>query len=361
MRKAIKLILSVLYRLITVAVPALGIDLGIHLLNQPSDLDVAGAFLLLAVSVLLLGVALCSALRPLMAQIQEAFRAAGPGCCILLVVAVCLSTTACYRTIPPGHAGIVVQQTGSDRGVQQIPVETGRVFYNPFNENVLDYPTYVQRAIWTASANEGKKQEDGSRPNEEIAFQSSDSLHFTGDVAVAYQLQKDHVPAFYVKFRSDDLDTFTHGFFRDAVRKSIGLAAQQYTQEDINGGKQADLEAKAQATLTEAMKPLGVDIVQLAFTSPPRPPDAVANAIQQKVAAIQRAEQIENEKRQAVAEGAKIIAMANAQAQANASISASINPTLLQWEQIKVLQSKWNGQMPQVTGGGNPLILGLGK
>ncbi len=330
---------------------------GLSLLNIPNDLAVTGGTFLVVSSVLF---AVLWVIRDGTRLLDHIKKSAGPAAVIALCFTV-LATTGCYKIIPPGHAGIVVQQTGSARGVNQIPVETGRVFYNPMNEDVLDYPTYVQRAIWTSSTSEGKKGDDGQRANEEIAFQSSDSLHFTGDVAVAYQLQSDKVPHFYVQFRSDDLDNFTHGFFRDAVRKSIGIAAQHFTQEEINGGKQADLEHEAEDILRKAMEPFGVNIVQLAFTSPPRPPDQVKQAIQGKVAAIQKAEQIENEKRQSVAEGAKNIALAQAQAQANALITSSITPTLLQWEQLKVMQNRWDGHMPMVSGGGNPLMLQLPK
>lgn len=313
----------------------------LYLINEGGDFQVAAAFigtvLLICLNVIG-GSAAWSRLRRYIAPM------------IVLVAAVTLS--GCYKTIEPGRAGVKVQQTGTNKGVAQIPVETGRVFYNPFNEYVLEYPTNVQRAIWTKTTNEGKAD------NEEIAFQSSDQLHFTVDVAVAYQLVHEKVPAFYVQFRNDDIDAFTHGFFRDAVRKSIGLAAQQFSQEEINGGKQADLEHRAQEALAAFMEPYGVRIIQLAFTSPPRAPDAVRTAIEQKIAATQRAEQIENEKRQSIAEGAKTVALAQAQATANGLITASISPTLIQWEQMKVLREKWDGHMPMVqSGGGSGLMI----
>lgn len=304
------------------------------LANARSDMAVAAAFLLLVLLVL------CDAVVATLLWTRLRMYLM-PGALLVAVLAL----TGCYKTIEPGRAGITVEQTGANKGVGQIPVQTGRVFYNPFNEYVLEYPTSVQRAIWTQSAGEGHPD------NEEIAFQSSDQLHFTVDVAVAYQLVYEHVPAFYVQFRNDDIAAFTHGFFRDAVRKSVGLAAQHYSQEEINGGKQADLEHEAQESLAKFMDPYGVRIIQLAFTAPPRAPETVKGAIEQKIAATQRAEQIENEKRQAVAEGQKTIATAEAAAKANALITASINPTLIQWEQMKVMREKWDGRLPTVQSG----------
>jgi len=47
-----------------------------------------------------------------------------------------------------------------------------------------------------------------------------------------------------------------------------------------------------------------------------------------------------------------ILTEAQAQAEANRLLSASITPTLVQYEMTK----KWNGQMPTVTGGATPLL-----
>ncbi len=257
----------------------------------------------------------------------------------------------CYTTVEPGRVGIKVKQTGGDRGVQDIPAESGRVFYNPLNEYVLEYPTSVQRAIWTINPGEGKGA------NEEIAFQSSDSLHFTADVAVAYHLPLNTVPHFYVQFRNDDLAAFTHGFFRDATRSAIGDAAHNLTAEEINGGKQADLASNAQKHLAEKMLKYGVVIDQLVFTSPPRPPAQVKTAIEAKIAATQSAERVENQLREAAAEAKKTIVTAQAEAEANRLRQTALTPAIL--EQMRL--AKWNGVLPQVVGTANPFVSLGGK
>ena len=248
---------------------------------------------------------------------------------------------ACYKVVAPGHVGIVVKQSGSDRGVQDFPVQSGRVWYNPVNEVVLTYPTYVQRAIWTSSTQEGLPI------NDEISFQSAEGLRFTSDVNVSYQLTAAQVPKFYVKFRSDDLTAFTHGFFRDAVRNAFRISTA-YRAEEINGVRQAELIDRVLEQLRSAMQPYGVDVLQLGFASPPRPPDSVKQAIESKIAATQHAERAENEKRQAIAEAAKAVEIARGQAQANDLLTRSLSPQLMQWKQLEILEQKWNGQFPQV-------------
>ena len=262
---------------------------------------------------------------------------------------------SCYKIVAPGHIGIVVKQSGTDRGVQDFPVQSGRVWFNPINEVVLTYPTYVQRAIWTSSAQEGLPV------NDEISFQSSEGLRFTADVNVSYQLTAQQVPKFYVKFRSDDLGAFTHGFFRDAVRNGFRVSTA-YRAEEVNGVKQSELIDRVLEQLRLAMQPYGVDVLQLGFATPPRPPQSVKEAIESKIAATQLAERAENEKRQAIAEAAKSVEIARGQAQANDLLTRSLSPQLMQWKQLEILEQKWNGQFPQVVGSNSmPLLQMAGK
>jgi len=261
----------------------------------------------------------------------------------ITMVCAALSLTGCYRVVAPGHVGIVVKQSGSDRGVQDFPIQSGRVWYNPVNEVVLTYPTYVQRAIWTSSTQEGRPM------NDELSFQSAEGLRFTADVNVSYQLSREQVPHFYVKFRNDDLDGFTHGFFRDAVRNAFKNSTQ-YRAEDINGTKQGELIDKVLEQVRDTMRPFGVEVIQLGFAAPPRPPETVKQAIESKIAATQHAERAENEKREAIAEAAKSVEIARGQAMANDLLTKSLTPTLVQWKQLEILEQKWNGQFPQVVG-----------
>ncbi len=261
------------------------------------------------------------------------------------IVSAAACCTGCYKVVAPGTVGIVVKQAGTDRGVQDFPIQSGRVWYNPINEVVLTYPTYVQRAIWTSSTQEGRPLDD------EISFQSAEGLRFTSDVNVSYELVREEVPHFYVKFRSDDLDNFTHGFFRDAVRNAFKVAAQ-FRAEDINGPRQSELIDRVLDQVKQTMRPYGVNVIQLGFATPPRPPETVKEAIEAKIAATQHAERAENEKRQAIAEAAKAVEVARGQAEANNLLTKSLTPTLVEWKQLEILQQKWNGQFPEVVGNG---------
>ena len=94
-----------------------------------------------------------------------------------------------------------------------------------------------------------------------------------------------------------------------------------------------------------------------------RPPTTVIEAINTKNVMQQQALTAQNELQKntfqaqgdsikAAGRAKAITAEAEAQARANALLSASITPTLVQYELMK----KWNGQLPQVSGGATPMI-----
>src|SRR4051812_24394186 len=123
----------------------------------------------------------------------------------LLPVLLLLSLAACTR-IDPGHVGIVVNMAGSQRGVADFTPTTGWVYYVPGKTQIFEYPTFVQSYAWT------RDEKEGTAANEEITFTTRDALLVSLDVNISYSLDPAKVPAFYVKFRSDDIKQFTHGF-----------------------------------------------------------------------------------------------------------------------------------------------------
>jgi regulator of protease activity HflC (stomatin/prohibitin superfamily) len=145
-----------------------------------------------------------------------------------------LSMVGCTR-VEPGYVGIKVVYGGGDRGVQDFPALTGWVFFTPFLSTVFEYPTYMQTAVWT------KETIDGDSTNEEITFNTKEGLVVSGDISLGYQLNPAKVPHFYVKFRSDDLDHFTHGYLRNVARDAFNEIGSRYAVEDVYGVKKEEL------------------------------------------------------------------------------------------------------------------------
>lgn len=253
-----------------------------------------------------------------------------------------------FTTVPPGYSGIKVNQWGSDKGVSSYPIVTGRVTYNPLTEDVLVYPNFVQTASWS--------QKNG----EEMTFNSKDGLQFSADVSFSYQVSREKTPDFYVKFRKNDLDEFTHGYLRNVARDVVNEVSVNYSDDQIIGPGKEEILSKCREKLNKELNPIGVSITQFGFLGAIRPPASLQNSLVAKQQAIQVAIQAENELRTARAEAAKIVASAEGTAKANQTIADSIakNPQILRWRELDLQQQaiqKWAGQMPTYMSGSGQL------
>lgn len=274
----------------------------------------------------------------------------------LLVVLVVLFTPACTR-VGPGYVGVKVSMAGDTRGVDAAPAVTGWVFYNPLLSDVYEWPTFVQQVVLTHNLNEG------NAVNEEITFTNADQMVIAADISFAYTLDGTKVPAFYTKFRTDDMNQFSHGYLRSLIRDKFNEIGGKYKIENIMGDNAAFI-AEVKAAVQTDVTAFGVILEpQFGFIGAPRPPQAVIDMINAKVGAIQLAQQKQNELIQVQADAAKAIAQtegyarsvtirAEAEAAANIKVASSLTPNLIELRRLE----KWNGVLPQVAGDVNPFI-----
>lgn len=161
-----------------------------------------------------------------------------------------VTMTNCTR-IGVGEVGIEVSMSGSSRGVQDIPVRTGWAWYFPIGTSIIEYPTYIQTAVWTHSKDEGKDV------NEEISFNSKDGLVFFADVNLSYRLEGSKAPYFYVKYKAEDINSFTHGIMRQVARDEFNNLGSLYTAEELYGVKKEEFVQRVRAKLNDTFKDVG--------------------------------------------------------------------------------------------------------
>jgi regulator of protease activity HflC (stomatin/prohibitin superfamily) len=220
--------------------------------------------------------------------------------------------TGCTR-IGPGHAGIKINNAGSDKGVSEQTASTGWFWYNPFSETVIEYQTAQRQEKWTKNPNEGQTG------NQEVSFTNKDSMVIFADVAIAFSLDAARVPAFYVKFLAkdeDDLDVkFTNGYLKNQVRNCLNDNAGQYDVKQIMGDN-AEFLNKTKKCIADNVAQWGVQIDQFGLIGAPRPPDQIVAAINNKSAAEQDAQRKQIELTQVTADVAKNVAQAEGDAKA---------------------------------------------
>jgi regulator of protease activity HflC (stomatin/prohibitin superfamily) len=287
---------------------------------------------------------------------------------VVIIAILVMSLVLRVTRIEAGHVGVEINLAGRQRGASEIPVRTGWVVYSPLTTQIIEFPTYVQTVKWTRDTNEGHPI------NEEMGFNSKEGMEIFVDVSLSYAIDPSKAPDFYVKYRVDDLDRFTHGILRDIVRNSLNEVASTYVVEDIYGEGKADFLHKVQAMIEQKVSPVGVGVQQFGFIGAPRVPPVIATAITAKAQAIQQAERARNELATTQAEAAKKIAeaegdakslvtRAQGEADANRIRQNSLTPQLLDLRRIennRALIDKWNGQLPTVEAGqGSGMILQL--
>src|SRR6266852_6988246 len=166
--------------------------------------------------------------------------------------------------IEAGHVGVEINLAGKQRGASEIPVRTGWVVYSPLSTQIIELPTFVQTVKWTKDTNEGHPV------NEEMGLNSKEGMEIYVDVSLSYAIDPAKAPDFYVKYRVDDLDRFTHGILRDIVRNSLNEVASTYVVEDIYGEGKAQFLHKVEALIEQKVAPVGVGVQQFGFIGAPR-------------------------------------------------------------------------------------------
>ena len=281
------------------------------------------------------------------------------GVAVVLGLVFFFNTIAHVTRIEAGYVGVEVNLAGTQRGAADIPVRTGWVFYSPLRTPIIEFPTFVQTVKWTRDLSEGRPL------NEEMGFNSKEGMQIFADVSLSYAIDAAKVPEFYVKYRVNELDRFTHGILRDIVRNSLNEIASTYTVEDIYGLKKAEFLQRVQDMIQAKVAPVGVGVQQFGFIGAPRVPDVIASSITAKARAIQDAERARNELAMTQAEAAKKIAEAEGDAQsqinrakgeaeANRLRQSSLTPQLLELRRLEIQRAmidKWNGQLPTVQSG----------
>lgn len=271
-----------------------------------------------------------------------------PTTLILLILLLTVGITK----IPPGYGGIKVNNWGNQKGPEDFPLRTGAIVYNRVTTDVYEYPTFTQQVVWTRSVTEG------DATDESITFNSKEGTIINADVGFNFAIQLEKIPHIFVDYRTP-IEGLTHGFLRNQVRDALNAEASKMGIAEIFGeGKQRLLDA-ARKDLVERLGPKGFVIELLTFTGALRIPGNVQEAINEAIAATQRAIAAENKVKEKEAEAKQKVAeaqgdadaqltRARAQAEANELLQKAITPLILE----KMRVERWNGELPQFVGSG---------
>jgi regulator of protease activity HflC (stomatin/prohibitin superfamily) len=239
---------------------------------------------------------------------------------LIFFLAAIVALASCTR-IDAGHEGIKVNMYGTDKGVSDVVLVTGRVWYNPFTEDVYEIPTFVQTADYEA-----------------FTVNAKDGSVFVVDPMVSYKVTAGKTPDIFVKYRKsvDEIQsTVLLTYTKDAFKNIFN----RYPTDSILS-KREQFDHEVTALLTEELEKEGFHVEQLTFGM--QYPESMTNAINAKNAAIQNAQKAENELRVAEANAKILVTNAKAQKEANDLLQQSLTPQLIN----KMFIEKWDGSTP---------------
>jgi regulator of protease activity HflC (stomatin/prohibitin superfamily) len=282
---------------------------------------------------------------------------------VLVLVCVGFLLNATLMRIDAGHVGIKVKLAGSARGVQDMPVVTGWVFYNPLTEQIVAFPISVQNVVWTSAAGEGRAID------ESLTFSSQEGVNVSADIGVSFHIDPALAPHLYLRFRQPDVLVLAHGYMRNAVREAFNDIASRMAVQEIYGAGKGKLVSDVSVRLHDVLGKDGFVIDQLTINGALRLPENVAQAINRAMEATQNAIQAENRVRQVRAEAEQNVAQAHggaeaarqraegeadavlirarADAKSNEIIRLSTTGMVLQYRAIE----RWDGKLPMMQSG----------
>lgn len=238
-----------------------------------------------------------------------------------------------YERIDAGHVGVEVDLYGSAKGVQDVTLVTGAVWYNPFTTSVEEFPVFTQ-----------------TKNYEPFVINAKDASEFTVDPTLNYFVFADSVVKVYKQYRKG-LSELEEGILRNMVYDAYRIVANQFTSDSLMASR-ALFESRVEDILKQRMKTEGFGFQQI--TSAITPPEALRNAIEAKNKAVQDAMKVENDikrekasaeiaitRAKGVAEAQLI--QAKAEAEAYRMKNQALTPLLVQQQFVE----RWDGALPQ--------------
>ena len=230
-----------------------------------------------------------------------------------------------FEVVGAGERGVVFSKLG---GVQEGVRGEGLQFKIPFVQDIISMDVKIQKSETDASASSKDLQTVHSR------------------IAINYHITPDRASAIY----QDVGLSFKERLIDPAVQEAVKASTAQFTAEELIT-RRAEVSTQIKGSLADRLLAHNIlvdefNIVDFTFS------DVFNVAIESKQTAEQAALKAQRDLERIKIEAEQKITSAQAEAEAQRLQRETITDTLLQLRAIE----KWNGVLPQVSGGAVPFI-----
>ncbi len=263
-----------------------------------------------------------------------------------VIVLALIGLVSCGQTVQPGNVGVKIRTLGPNAGVDPTPVPSGW-HVNLLGERIVEFPVIQRTYTYTKDADERGPE------NEEITFSDNNALPMTADVQLVMRIDPSKAPELYKRYRLS-FDQIFEGPLRNDVRSAVAAETELVSVEYLYKGGRQQVIQQALERVNKKWSPQGVEVSQLDWIGTIRYPQVILDSIQMKTKADADAAAAQAQVAVAKAQADALIAQATGQAEANRLLAASIasSPGIVQLRAIE----KWDGHLPQVTGGATPFV-----
>ena len=240
---------------------------------------------------------------------------------LMIALLAVLNFSSCRERVDAGYEGIKVNLYGSDKGVDDAVLVTGAVWYNPFTQEVYEYPTFVQTIDY--------------KP---FTINAQDGSEFTVDPTVSLKVVDGKSPQIFKKYRkelTDVVNTTIYNYVKDAYRVQLNSFSTDYIISHRDSIEKATERYLSKVLLNEGFE-LGPVSSGLKY------PQSIVDAVNAKNKAVQDAQKVQNELAVVKAEAEKVLVKAKAEKEANELRTQALTPQVLEQMWIE----KWDGKLP---------------
>ncbi|WP_433946528.1 prohibitin family protein [Paenibacillus sp. SN-8-1] len=250
---------------------------------------------------------------------------------IIIAIAAIIVGANSYATVTYGHVGLYKTFGKLNDNV----LSPGIHLKIPFVQSIIEVNVQVSKAETDTTAS------------------SKDLQPVSTHVAVNFSVNKDSV----YNLMNNIGGNFDQVIINPAIQEIVKEVTARYPAEDLIA-KRDVVAGEISEHLTKRLSKYDlvvndINIVNFKFS------EAFNQSIEAKQVAQQQALKAENDLKRIEIEAKQKIAQAQAEAQSLKLKKQEVTPELVQLKQIEIQEKaidKWNGQMPQVTGGATPFI-----
>lgn len=231
-----------------------------------------------------------------------------------------------------------------------IGANTVGIVYNPFKGGIQDYTLnqgYKTKSPLTTVYKMNTEVKELTFEN--ISVQTSDSQFVNTIIKAQVKIDSTKAFEYFSKYRDKSLEDIS-SVLSATIQKQLETVTTQYNIMDLLGAKRDEIVNQSLELIKTELEKDGVNVLRIILVDTDAG-SSIETAIANEAIAKKEAETAEYKKQKAELEGEAKVIEAQKEKEANELISKTLTDELLMEKFIE----KWNGTLPQVTGGNNML------